>query len=44
MDTGVIVAVSVVLVAAVLAVLVCIFSVVGTISGVKHTNDEDSNA
>lgn len=44
MDTGVIVAISVVLVVAVLAVLVCIFSVAGTISGIKNTNDEDSNA
>jgi len=44
METGVIVAVSVVLAAAVIAVLVCIFATVGTVSGIKHTNDEDSEA
>ena len=45
METGVIVAISVVLFIAVFAVLVCIFgSVAGTVSAVKHTNDEDTNA
>ena len=44
METGTIVAVSVVLVVAVLAVLICIFAVAGTVSGIKHTNDEDTNA
>ena len=44
MDTGVIVAISVVLVAALLAVLICIFATVSTVSGIKHTNDEDTNA
>lgn len=44
METGVIVAVSVVLAAAVIAVLVCIFSTVSTVSGIKHTNDEDTDA
>ena len=32
-------------VSAVFAVLVCIFgSVAGTVSSIKHTNDEDTNA
>lgn len=44
MDTGVVVAISVALVAAVLAVLICIFATVSTVSGIKHTNDEDTNA
>ena len=44
METGAIVAVSVVLVVAVLAVLICIFSAVSTVSGIKHTNDEDTDA
>ena len=45
METGVVVAVSVVLFVAVFAVLVCIFgSVAGTVSAIKHTNDEDTDA
>ena len=45
METGVIVAISVVLFIAVFAVLVCIFgSVAGTVSAIKHTNDEDTDA
>ena len=44
METGVIVAVSVVIAVAVFAVLICIFSAVSTVSGIKHTNDEDTNA
>ena len=44
MDTGVIVAVSVVLAVAVIAVLVYIFATVSTVSGIKHTNDEDTDA
>jgi hypothetical protein len=44
MDTGVVVAICVALGAAVIAVLVCIFATVGTVSGIKHTNDEDSEA
>ena len=45
METGVIVAISVVLFIAVFTVLVCIFgSVAGTVSSIKHTNDEDTNA
>ena len=45
METGVIVAVAVVLFVAVFAVLVCIFgSVAGTVSSIKHTNDEDTQA
>ena len=44
METGVIVAISVVLFIAVFAVLVCIFgSVAGTVSSIKHTNDEDTS-
>ena len=45
METGVIVAISVVLFIAVFAVLVCIFGIVaGTVSAIKHPNDEDTNA
>lgn len=44
METGVIIAVVVTLVVAMFAVLICIFSSVSTVSGIKHTNDEDSNA
>ena len=45
MDTGVVVAISVVLFIAIFAVLVCIFgSVAGTTSAIKHTNDDDTNA
>jgi hypothetical protein len=31
-------------VVAVIAVLICIFATVSTVSGIKHTNDEDANA
>ena len=44
METGAIVAVSVVLAVAVFAVLICVFSAVSSVSGIKHTNDEDSEA
>lgn len=45
METGVIVAISVVLFIAVFAVLICIFSsAAGTVSSIKQTNDEDSEA
>ena len=44
METGAVVAVCVVLAAAVIAVLVCIFATVSTVSGIKHTNDEDTDA
>ena len=44
MDTGAIVAIVVTLCVAVFAVLICIFSTVSTVSGIKHTNDEDTNA
>ena len=44
METGVIVAVSVVLAVAVIAVLICIFATAGTVSSIKHTNDEDTDA
>ena len=44
METGVIVAVCVVLFVAIFAVLICIFSSVSAVSGIKHTNDEDTNA
>ena len=44
MDTGTIVADSVVLVVAVIAVLICILDTVSTVSGIKHTNDEDTDA
>ncbi len=45
MDTGVVIAVAAVLFLAVIAVLVCIFSsAAGTVSAIKQTNDEDSEA
>ena len=45
METGVIVAIAAVLFIAVFAVLVCVFGgVAGTVSAIKHTNDEDTNA
>ena len=44
METGTIVAISVVLAVALFAVLICIFSAVSAVSGIKHTNDEDTNA
>ncbi len=45
METGVVIAIAAVLFIAVIAVLVCIFSsAAGTVSSIKHTNDEDSNA
>ena len=44
METGVVVAIAVTLFIAVFAVLICIFSAASTVSGIKHTNDEDSNA
>ena len=45
METGVIVAIAAVISIAIFAVLVCIFgSVAGTVSAIKHTNDEDTNA
>ena len=45
METGVIVAIAAVIFIAIFVVLVCIFgSVAGTVSSIKHTNDEDTNA
>ncbi len=44
MDTGAIVAVCVTLFVAVFAVLICIFSTASTVSSIKQTNDEDSEA
>jgi len=45
METGVVVAIAAVLFIAIFAVLVCIFgSVAGTVSAIKHTNDDDTNA
>lgn len=44
METGVVVAVAAVLFIAVFAVIICIVSAAGTVSSIKHTNDEDSNA
>jgi hypothetical protein len=44
MDTGAIGAVVVTLCVAVFAVLIWILSTVSTVSGIKHTNDEDTNA
>ena len=42
METGV--AVCVTLFVAIFAVLICVFSSVSAVSGIKHTNDEDTNA
>ncbi len=44
METGVVVAVCVTLFVAIFAVLICVFSSVSAVSGIKHTNDEDTNA
>ena len=44
METGTIVAISVVLFVFVFSVLICIISAVSAVSGIKHTNDEDTNA
>ena len=44
MDTSTVVAISVVIVAAVFAVIVSVVSAVSTVSGIKHTNDEDTDA
>ncbi len=44
METGVVVAVCVTLFVAVFAVLICVFSSVSAVSGIKHTNDEDTDA
>ena len=44
METGVVVAVCVTLFVAVFAVLICVFSSVSAVSGIKHNNDEDTNA
>ena len=44
METGAIVAVAVTLFLAIFAVLICIISSVSTVSGIKHTNDEDTDA
>lgn len=44
METGTIVAISVVLFVAIIAVLICVISAVSTVTGNKQTNDEDSEA
>lgn len=44
METGTIVAISVVLFVAIIAVLICVFSAVSAVSGNKQTSDEDSEA
>jgi len=44
METGVVVAIAVVLFVAIFAVLICIFSSVSAVSGIKHTQDDDSEA
>ena len=44
METGVVVAVCVTLFVAIFAVLICVFSSVSAVSGIKHANDEDTNA
>ena len=45
METGVVVAIAAVIFIAVFAVLICIFSsAAGTVSAIKHTNDEDTDA
>ena len=44
METGTIVAISVVLFVAIIAVLICVISTVSAVTGNKQTNDEDSEA
>lgn len=44
MDTGAVVAVVLTLFVAVFAVLICIFSSVSAVSGIKHTQDDDSES
>ena len=44
METSQIVAISVAVAAAVFAVIIGIVSAVSTVSGIKHTNDEDTEA
>lgn len=44
MDTGVVIAVAAVLFIAIIAVIICIIAAVSSSTGIKHTNDEDSQA
>lgn len=44
METGTIVAISVVLFVAIIAVLICVISAVSAVTGNKQTNDDDSEA
>ena len=44
METGVIVAVAATIFIAIFAVIICIVSAASSVSGIKHTNDEDSQA
>ncbi len=44
MEPGVVIAIAAVLFIAVFAVIICIVAAASSVSGIKHTNDEDSNA
>lgn len=44
METGVVIALAVVLFIAIFAVIICAVSAVSSVSGIKQTNDEDSQA
>lgn len=44
MDTGVVIAVAAVMFIAIIAVIICIIAAVSSSTGIKQTNDEDSQA
>ncbi len=44
METGVVVAIAVVGFIAIFAVIICIVSAASSVSGIKHTNDEDTDS
>ena len=44
METGVVVALAAVLFIAIFAVIICIVSAASSVSGIKHTNDEDTDS
>ncbi len=44
METGVVVALAAVLFIAIFAVIICVVSAASSVSGIKHTNDEDTDS
>ncbi len=44
MDTGVVIAIAAVMFIAIVAVIICIIAAVSSATGIKQTNDEDSQA